>query len=143
MSFFKQILYSKNGFVFDAHIGASSTADILTNILTVDKLSDWITKDFNLDALTITYDANGTTLSHDYGVAIVDFDTLVFRYNAILKDLTKRGIIKDEDILDLWGFDDDFPNKTIYGWNAGDLAVVLDFVKTIIDIKNHDGNVSF
>ena len=142
MSFYKTITYTApNGFEFDSSIGASSTADILANILTVNKVSSWISKDFNLDALSITYTDDKTILSKDSAEPIVNFDTLTNRFNAIINDLKKRNIIKNTH-LDLWGFSDENPDSYIYGWDPDSLAVVLGFVETIIRIKNETGSVT-
>lgn len=142
MSFYKTITYTTStGFDLEYSIGASSTADILANILTVNKVSSWISDNFNLDALSITYTDNKTILSEDSDEPIVDFPTLKNRFNAIIDDLKKRGIIKNT-YMDLWDFIDENPNSRIYGWEPDSLVVVLDFLNTTFNIKDETGSVT-
>lgn len=142
MSFYKTITYTTStGFDLEYSIGASSTADILANILTVNKVSSWISDNFNLDALSITYTDDKTILSEDSAEPIVDFTTLKNRFNAIIDDLKKRGIIKNT-YMDLWDFIDENPNSHIYGWEPDSLVVVLDFLNAAFNIKDETGSVT-
>lgn len=142
MSFYKTITYTTSiGFDVEYSIGASSTADILATILTVNKVSSWISDNFNLDDLSITYTDDKTILSKDSDEPIVDFTTLKNRFNAIIDDLKKRGIIKNT-YMDLWDFIDKNPNAYIYNWDPESLVVVLDFLNAAINIKDETGSVT-
>lgn len=142
MSIYKEISYKVDGINFSDYIGASSTGDILATFLTKNKIQSWITDDFNLDSLNITYNENTEPIVSNNSEPIVDFNTLVKRFDTTIDNLKKKGLIQN-DILDLYDFDDKNPNSNIYGWDILSLASTLNFIKTIINVKNNDGVVSF
>lgn len=150
MSFYKTINWETNGVKCDLTLQNRNAAKILATFLTEEKLTSWITDDFNLDGLRITYDEKDEpTVDGKNSHPIVSFDVLVERYTAMYNYLIEKGIILKtsirelENINDLYAVKYDDMSFFKYDWDAHDLADTLIFIHTIIDVKTTNGTVTF